>query len=60
MQKRTTTPPNSKGQPTGAIVFDENQDGWLIEGDPFVFASEEDAFNYWHGHYDPETGKKRS
>ncbi len=48
---------NSKGRPIALIGFDLDENEWRINiYDACGFPSEQAAFEFWQGNFDPETG----
>ena len=48
---------NSKGSTIASIGFDENKGEWRINiYDAHGFSTEQEAWDFWHANFDPETG----
>ena len=48
---------NSKGRTIASVGFDEEKGEWRINiYDAHGFATQLEAWNFWHARFDPETG----
>jgi len=53
---------NRRNEKVGSILFDADAQSWSIRVDDEAscrggFRTQKEAFDWWHSHYDRETGK---